>query len=233
MEAERAWIRLGDIVSTTNKAKLISVVGIAVAIGLGAGIAVAGSQNGAQVAGVPVFAIAVALAFGLQWLAFVPSYIFQTERFYDLMGSLTFIAVTGLLVGVTPGVDARGLLAAAMVVIWAVRLGGFLFVRVSRSGADDRFDEIKVSWPRFLLVWTMQGLWISSAAAAAWIAITSTSRVPLDVFALVGLLVWVLGFGIATQLCFLIPLGAVVTMPAAVAGATMLSRELIDRRPAP
>jgi CysZ protein len=43
----------------------------------------------------------------------------------------------------------------------------------------------------------------------------------------------VLGFGIATQLCFLIPLGAVVTMPAAVAGATMLSRELIDRRPAP
>jgi CysZ protein len=40
----------------------------------------------------------------------------------------------------------------------------------------------------------------------------------------------VLGFGIATQLCFLVPLGAVVTMPAAVAGATMLSRELIDRR---
>lgn len=39
----------------------------------------------------------------------------------------------------------------------------------------------------------------------------------------------VLGFGIATQLCFLVPLGAVVTMPAAVAGATMLSRQLIDR----
>lgn len=40
----------------------------------------------------------------------------------------------------------------------------------------------------------------------------------------------VLGFGIATQLCFLVPLGAVVTMPAAVAGATMLSRGLIDQR---
>lgn len=47
----------------------------------------------------------------------------------------------------------------------------------------------------------------------------------------------VLGFGVATQLCFLIPLGAVFTMPAAVAGATMLSRELIAletaRRSAP
>lgn len=37
-----------------------------------------------------------------------------------------------------------------------------------------------------------------------------------------------LGFGIATQLCFLIPLGAVATMPAAVAGATMLARRMLD-----
>lgn len=39
----------------------------------------------------------------------------------------------------------------------------------------------------------------------------------------------VLGFGIATQLCFLVPLGGVVVMPAAVAGATMLARDLLDR----
>lgn len=34
------------------------------------------------------------------------------------------------------------------------------------------------------------------------------------------------GFGLATQLCFLVPLGAIVTMPAAVAGATLLAREV-------
>lgn len=39
----------------------------------------------------------------------------------------------------------------------------------------------------------------------------------------------VLGFGVATQLCFLIPLGAVVTMPAAVAGATELYRTMAER----
>jgi CysZ protein len=38
----------------------------------------------------------------------------------------------------------------------------------------------------------------------------------------------VLGFGVATQLCFLIPLGAVATMPAAVAGATHLARSLLE-----
>jgi CysZ protein len=38
----------------------------------------------------------------------------------------------------------------------------------------------------------------------------------------------VLGFGVATQLCFLIPFGAVATMPAAVAGSTLLARTLLD-----
>ena len=38
----------------------------------------------------------------------------------------------------------------------------------------------------------------------------------------------IIGFGVATQLCFLIPLGAVFTMPAAVAGSTMLARSALD-----
>ena len=43
----------------------------------------------------------------------------------------------------------------------------------------------------------------------------------------------ILGFGVATQLCFMIPLGAVATMPAAVAGATNLARSLLSPEPAP
>jgi CysZ protein len=37
----------------------------------------------------------------------------------------------------------------------------------------------------------------------------------------------VLGFGVATQLCFMVPLGAIATMPAAVAGSTLLARSLV------
>lgn len=37
----------------------------------------------------------------------------------------------------------------------------------------------------------------------------------------------VLGFGLAVQLCYLVPLGAVLVMPAAVAGGTRLVRELL------
>ena len=148
---------------------------------IGALVALAGSQGGATVAGLPVFAMAVAAAFVIQWVVFVPSFAAQTERFFDLTGSLTYISITLAIVLLTPGVDARALLLAALVLVWAARLGTFLVRRVHRAGKDDRFDELKPSLVRFLNVWTLQGLWVTLTAAAAWVSITSATRVGLDV----------------------------------------------------
>jgi steroid 5-alpha reductase family enzyme len=143
-----------------------------------------------------VFAIAVATAFVIQWVVFVPSYLARTERFFDLTGSVTYIAVTLGLLLLAGSWDARRVLLAVLVLVWAVRLGIFLFGRVSRSGADDRFDEIKGSFPRFLAVWTIQGLWVSVTAAAAWIAISASRQVGIDAFAVVGFLLWAAGFAV-------------------------------------
>jgi hypothetical protein len=83
-----------------------------------------------------------------------------------------------------------------MVVVWAVRLGPFLFRRIHRAGKDDRFTQIKPSFIRFLNAWTLQGLWVSFTVGAALVGITTAHRKPLDAFALIGLLIWLLGFGI-------------------------------------
>jgi CysZ protein len=42
-----------------------------------------------------------------------------------------------------------------------------------------------------------------------------------------------LGFGVAVFCCFLIPLGAVLVMPAAVAGGTLLARQVLRQEPDP
>ncbi|MBI5935966.1 MAG: DUF1295 domain-containing protein [Chloroflexi bacterium] len=162
-------------------------------------VALAGSQGGATLGGVPVFAIAVALAFLIQWLAFIPAYIFQTEKFFDITGGITYITVTGIALcytRYTVALDARSILIAALVIVWAIRLGTFLFSRIKKAGKDDRFDELKPSFIRFLNVWTIQGLWVTFTAAAALVAITSATRKGLDAFAIVGALVWVIGFAI-------------------------------------
>jgi steroid 5-alpha reductase family enzyme len=181
-----------------NEKSRKALISIPIAVVAGVLIALAGSQGGSAMGGFPVFALGVAAAFVIQWLVFVPSYRAQTEKFYDLTGALTYITITVFLVLASPGVDARGLLLAAMVVLWAVRLGGYLFRRVMKHGKDDRFDELKPDFARFLNTWTLQGLWVVLTAALAWVAITSDKKVGLEGFFWVGLLVWAAGITVET-----------------------------------
>ena len=173
-----------------------ALVAFPIVVLIGAGVAAAGSQGGSTAGGIPVFALCVALAFLIQWVAFIPAYLLQTERFYDLTGSVTYITVTIVAMLLGPTADARSFLLLALVVIWAARLGSYLFRRIRKAGKDDRFDAIKPSFIRFLNAWTLQALWISLTLAAALAAITTTARKDLGVVALVGLLVWAAGFAI-------------------------------------
>ncbi|MCX6059821.1 MAG: DUF1295 domain-containing protein [Chloroflexi bacterium] len=178
---------------TTDRNALIA---FPILILIGLLVALAGSQGGTSIAGVPLFALSVGLAFLIQWLVFIPAYLLQTEKFFDLTGSITYISVIAIAVFFSKGADGRSILLAALVVIWAIRLGSFLFSRIQKAGKDDRFDEIKPSFIRFLNVWTIQGLWVTFTMAAALVAITTTSRKEFDLFAIVGFLVWIFGFAI-------------------------------------
>ena len=179
-----------------KKADRNALVAVPIIVLIGLAVAWAGSQGGATVAGIPVFALMVGLAFLIQWLAFIAAYLLKTESFFDLTGSLTYITVTVLAVLLSRPVDGRALLLLVLVVIWAARLGTFLFRRIRKAGKDERFDELKTSFTRFLLTWTLQGLWVTLTLAAALAAITTTLRVELGLFALIGLLVWALGFAL-------------------------------------
>ena len=179
-----------------KKADRNSLIAVPIVVLIALGVAWAGSQGGGSVLGIPIFALSVALVFLIQWLAFIAAYALQTERFYDLTGSITYISVAILAVLLSPVIDDRSILLLAPVLIWAARLGTFLFGRIQKAGKDARFDEIKVSFPRFLSAWTVQGLWVTFTAAAALVGITTTTRKGLGWFALVGLLVWAFGFAL-------------------------------------
>ena len=140
--------------------------------------------------------VLAATALAIQWIAFVPAYLRKTETFFDLVGSATFGVVTILAFIMQPSIDGLSIVLLLLVGIWAARLGSFLVRRIHRAGTDARFDEIKVSWPRFLLAWTLQGVWVFVTVSPALVAITSGSRRGLDSFALIGLVVWVAGFTI-------------------------------------
>ena len=179
-----------------EKAAQRSIFGILIILLVAAGIAYAGSQGGFKVYGIPIYAIGVALAFIINWVAFIPAYIQRTEKFFDLTGGITYITVILVAVALSPIVDGRSLLLLGIISVWAIRLSVFLFMRIRAAGEDRRFRELKQSFARFLLTWTIQGLWVTLSLAAALAAITSELRLELGLFGLIGFLVWVIGFGI-------------------------------------
>ena len=159
-------------------------------------IATAANQESVSISGIPLFGFAVALTFIIQWIVFIPSFLNKTEHFFDLTGSLTFISVVLITLMLIPEIYVRDIVIALLVVIWATRLGSFLFLRVRKDGGDGRFTIMKTKFWWFLMTWNIQGMWVFLSLAAGLAAMTSAEKVEADIFLIVGLVVWVLGFSI-------------------------------------
>jgi steroid 5-alpha reductase family enzyme len=179
-----------------KKPDIEALIAILVTLLVAVGVAWAGSQGGVRIGGLSLFALAGLVAFLIQWIVFVPSYRAQTEHWYDLTGSATYLTVVIGVLLAAGQFDARSLILTLLVCIWAVRLGTYLFRRIKKAGVDTRFDDIKPFFVRFLMAWTVQGLWVFLTLGAALAAMSSTDAPPFGLLGWVGLMIWIIGFTI-------------------------------------
>ena len=171
-----------------------SIMGILACLASAFVVTEALSLDSATVQGYPIVVVCCVTAFAIQWLSFIPAYVFKTEHFYDLAGSLTHITVMIVALVSIPTVTLRDLLLVLLVLVWASRLGSFLFFRVKETGSDERFARIKSRFWWFLMVWTLQGLWVFLTLAMALAALTSNYKADLTPYAWLGAGIWALGF---------------------------------------
>jgi steroid 5-alpha reductase family enzyme len=163
-----------DILTAATVALIVVAISFSVAFAISTGAVV--------VFGVPVPYIAAALALGVNWAAFVPAAFQKSERFYDLTGTFTYLSLIALAVVTTyraRGLTIIDLVTAALVVVWALRLGSFLVARILRAGKDGRFDEMKTRPARFFVAWTLQALWVFLTVLAALTILTRDRALPM------------------------------------------------------
>lgn len=141
---------------------------------------------------------AVLIAFIIQWAAFIPAYAFQTEKFYDLTGTLTYLTVTWYTLYMSSekftNLNGASIAIVLFISLWAIRLGSFLFSRIHKDGEDKRFRTIKPSATQFFMTWTLQGLWVSLCSMCALTAISSESGVVVNAFYYLGVGLFIYGF---------------------------------------
>jgi len=176
--------------------KRVTIPSTILSILIGLLIAVAGSDGSETYNGMSLFIICASVSFVLHWIIFIPSFAFQTEHYFDLTGSISYLSAVALSFYLNPSVDPRDLLIGLLIVVWAVRLGSFLFMRVKQDGKDDRFTIMKTQFHWFLMTWTLGGLWVFLTMAAGLAAITSDTTQPFGLMAYLGLALWIFGFSI-------------------------------------
>ncbi len=101
------------------------------------------------------------ISLGINIVLFIPAFIFKTDKITDLSYSLSFIAVAVIGLFFSDHSIFRFILAL-MVVVWGLRLGIFLFIRIRKMNKDKRFDGVRENFIKFLRFWLLQ-------AVAVWV----------------------------------------------------------------
>ena len=150
----------------------------------------------ASLTGLELVQNAILLAFLIHWLLFIPAYLLKTEKFFDLSGSFTYISIVSYVLFFNNNSEniIGNLILASFIIIWAVRLGSFLFFRIKKAGEDKRFRELKISFTRFFLVWNISGMWVSFCSMCAITAISSGNGVQLNPLFYIGAVTFLVGF---------------------------------------
>ena len=157
------------------------------------------SFNSIELSGVNLVGHLLVITFVIQWIAYIPAFLLKTEKFYDLTGSLTYIGTVLFALYATDSLNnlkLGNLIVGMAIIIWAVRLGSFLFMRIRKDKKDGRFDSIKTSFSQFFMTWTLQGMWVFICSSAAFIAIANPTGVVVNNVFIFGLLIFIFGFAI-------------------------------------
>ena len=172
---------------------IIAITVFLICIGL---INVAGQNIEIEIRGMNAFTFILITAVLLQIIFFIPSFLLKTEKYYDIVGSLTYIITISIAYFSVENKTMIDSIIYFYVMVWALRLGIYLFRRVRNDGKDVRFEKAKRHFFWFLQYWMGQALWVSLTACAAIIAILSPEEDTLPVLAMVGMALWLSGFAI-------------------------------------
>lgn len=128
-----------------------------------------------------------------QGLFYLWAYINQSDKITDLSYGGSFFLFAVFLFSQYSSRSIFHIILLLMISVWAVRLAGFLYLRIQQMGKDKRFDDIRKSAFSFLGFWVMQALSIMILSLPFIIAFTNVETTELSVINYVAILIWIIG----------------------------------------
>jgi steroid 5-alpha reductase family enzyme len=139
-----------------------------------------------------VYSFAAAILINAAFFAYAAAK--KTDVVTDLSYSLSFALVAATLIAVRAEAGWLGLLPAALTIVWAVRLGAYLFGRIIKIKVDHRFDDKRGDPWKFASVWSLQAV----AVGVILLPVTASAAAPgprgFGAVEAVALALWLAGF---------------------------------------
>lgn len=128
---------------------------------------------------------------------FTISYLCQFDKLYDFASCLTFLFLSLYSLVGAEFFYPRQLLITVLTSIWALRLGIFLMIRISKRKRDTRFDAIRSDFFQYLAFWLFQILffWVISLPVI-YVNVTDTPT-PFSSWDYIGIAIW--GIGVVVE----------------------------------
>jgi len=144
-----------------------------------------------------VFLTTIVISFIIQIIFFAFAAKLKTDKVTDLAYGSTFALIA--FYWILRNLDNVGfyeILLAAMVSIWGIRLSGYLFYRILKTGTDKRFDDKRGNPLEFAKFWTLQAVAIALISTQMVYIITQTPNDVIAPIAIIGVLGWLIGLAI-------------------------------------
>lgn len=151
----------------------------------------------ANLTGIQNITYAVLFIFLIHLLIFLPSYFFQTEKFFDLTGTISYVSSVLFIFFKSNNIESinlGSLVLSTFIIIWSLRLGTFLFLRIKKAGKDRRFNEIKKSFSWFFMTFSVSGMWVSICSICALTGIAN--GIIFSSTTIIGIIIFIIGFTI-------------------------------------
>ena len=151
----------------------------------------------ANLTGIQNITYAVLFIFLIHLVIFVPSYYFQTEKFFDLTGTISYVSSVLFIFfksNTVESINLGSLALSTFVIIWSLRLGTFLFLRIKKEGKDRRFNEIKKSFSWFFMTFSLSGMWVTICSICALTGIAN--GIIFSSTTIIGIIIFTIGFAI-------------------------------------
>ncbi|KAH8682323.1 hypothetical protein BX600DRAFT_448259 [Xylariales sp. PMI_506] len=105
-------------------------------------------------------AITLLITVAYQLIFFAIAFTYKFDKLTDFAGGTNFAILAIVTLAFSGHHRARQVVASLFIIVWALRLSGFLLFRVLKTGKDDRFDDKRDKFLPFLGFWVFQMLWV-------------------------------------------------------------------------